>query len=151
MPPRYFSFISSRGTNFLFSRGAAVFRLVDRVDDDLLGFEVTQVDDREAGIGLVVDEQELAVVLALGFGNSRVVRVAPGDFLAVDHALLEHGFGILVVAVALPRFRREHADILQDAHGRNAVNDDLPGLSPRAENHELVALSGRNEGLGGCK
>ena len=50
--------------------------LEDRVDDDLFGFEIAQVDHGEAGIGLVVDEQELAVVLALGFGDRRVVRVA---------------------------------------------------------------------------
>ena len=127
--------------------GATVFRLEDRVDDDLLGFEVTQVDNGDTRVGLVVDEQELAVVLALGFGNGRVVRVTPGDFLAVDPALLEDGLGVFVEAVALPGFRREDTDVLQDAHGRNAIHDDLAGLAARTEGEEFITLAGRDVGL----
>jgi hypothetical protein len=53
-----------------------------------------------------------------------------------------------VEAIALPGFRREHADVLQDAHGRNAVHDDLAGLAAGAEGDEFVALAGRHVGLG---
>ena len=128
--------------------GPAVLRLVDRVHHDLLGLEVTQVDHRQTRVGLVVDEQELAVVLTFGFGNRRVVRIAPGDLLAVDHALLEHALGALVEAVALPGFRRKHGDVLEDAHGRNAIHDDLATLAAGAEGEELIALARGHIGFG---
>ena len=67
--------------------GAAVGGLEQRVDHDLLGFEVVQVDHRDARVGLVVDEQPAAVVLAVGLGDRRVVGVTIVDLLAVDVAL----------------------------------------------------------------
>jgi hypothetical protein len=77
-----------------------------------------------------------------------VVRVAPVDFLAVDVALTQHSPRFFVEAVALPGFRREHADVLQDAHGRNAIHDNLTGLTTGTERVELIALAGRDKGLG---
>ena len=106
-----------------------MLRLENWVDDDLLGFEVAQVDHGEARVGLVVDEQELTVVLAFGFGHGRVVCITPVDFLAVDVALAQHGFRLFVKAITLPGFRREHADVLENAHGRNAIHQDLTRLA----------------------
>jgi len=128
--------------------GAAVFGLEDRVDDDLLGLEVAQVDHRQPRVGLVVDEQELAVVLALRLGDRRVVRVAPGDVLAVDPALRQDGFRAFVETVALPRLGSEHTDVLENAHRGDAIDDHLPGLAAGREGDELVALAGRYVGLG---
>jgi hypothetical protein len=46
--------------------GPAVLGAEQGVDDDLLSLEVLQVDDRHAGVGLVVDEEVATVVVALG-------------------------------------------------------------------------------------
>ena len=127
--------------------GAAVFGLEDRVDHDLLGLEVAQIDHGDARVGLVVDEEELAVILAVGLGNCRVVRIAPGDVLAVDLALCQHGLGVLVVAVALPGLGGEYADVLEDAHRRHGVDDDLAALAAGTEGDEFVALAGRHIGF----
>ncbi|EXI83786.1 MAG: hypothetical protein AW11_04070 [Candidatus Accumulibacter regalis] len=129
--------------------GAAMLGLVDRVDDDLLGFEIAQVDHRQAWVGLVVDEQELAIVLTLGLRHRRVVRVTPGNVLAVDLALGKDRLRAFVKAIALPGFRREHTDVLEDAHRRHTIDDDLSRLATGRESDELVALSGRHIGLGG--
>jgi hypothetical protein len=122
--------------------GAAVLRLEDRVDHDLLGLEVAQVDHRQARVGLVVDEQELAVVLAVGFGNGRMVGIAPGNVLAVDAALLQHVLRAFVEAIALPGLRREYADVLEDAHRGNRIDDHLARLTAGTEGDEFIALAG---------
>ena len=80
-----------------------------------------------ATIRLVVDEQELAVVLAFGLGDGRVVGITPGDRLAVDHALVQHGLGLFVEAVALPGFGGEDTDILEDAGTGNLLKCTKPG------------------------
>jgi len=123
---------------------AAVFRLEDRVDHDLLRLEVPQVQHRQPRVRLVVDEQELPVVLALRFRNRRVVRVAPGDVLAVNPALRQHRLRFFVKTVALPRFRGEHPDVLQNPHRRNPVHNHLARLAARTEGNEFVALARRH-------
>src|SRR5690606_35111625 len=42
----------------------------DGVFDDLLDFKVAQVDDSYAGVGLVIDEQELSIVFAVCLAQS---------------------------------------------------------------------------------
>ena len=131
---------------------AAMLGGEDRVLDDLLGLEVAQVDHRDAGRILVIDEQPLTIGLAIGLGQGRVMGIAPqhGFRLALDHgAFLQDALGLVVEAVTLPGLGSEDADILQDAHGRNAVDDHLTALTTRAEHHELVDLAGRIVGLGG--
>ncbi len=125
-----------------------MFRLENRINHDLLGFKVAQVDHGETRIGLVVDEQELTVVFALGFRHGWVVCIAPVDFLAIDIALTQHSLGVLVKAIALPGFRREYADVLQNAHGRNTVHNDLTSLTTGGEGNEIVAFAGWHVGLG---
>jgi hypothetical protein len=98
---------------------------------------------------LVVDEQVLAVVVAVGLGERRVVRVAPGDVPAVDATLVEHRLGLLVEAVGLPGLGGEDGDVLEDAHGWDAVDDDHAALPAGREGDELVPLACRYIGLGG--
>jgi hypothetical protein len=79
--PRYFSLYSEIGaysqpsgvaywlawtTYSVFGRDEGRAVVADQVGvfDDLLGFKVAQVDDGDAGAGLVVDEEELAVIVA---------------------------------------------------------------------------------------
>jgi len=83
----------------------------------------------------------------LRFRDRRVVRVAPGDVLAVDPAGGQDGFRALVETVALPRLGSEHSDVLEDAHRRDAVDDHLTRLTAGREGNEFVALAGRHVGL----
>jgi hypothetical protein len=100
---------------------------------DLLGDEVREVDDRDPRVGLVVDEDELAVVVAGGLGQRRVVHVGPRDVAAGAVATGEHALGLIAVAVALPRLGREHADVLEDAHARHADHDEVAAVTARRE------------------
>ena len=77
-----------------------------------------------------------------------MVGVAPHDVLAVDAALGEHCLGLFVEAVALPGFGREHADVLEDAHRRHAVDKHLARLATRGEGEELVTTAGGGVGFG---
>jgi hypothetical protein len=77
-----------------------------------------------------------------------VVGVAVIEVLAVDAALGQDGLGFVIEAVALPGLRGEDADVLQDAHGRDAVDDYLSALPAGAEGQVLVAPPGRGIGLG---
>ena len=115
----------------------------DRVLDDLLRFEVTQVDDGHSGVRLVVDEHELAVVVAAGLGERGVVRVRPGDLLIADVALGEDSIGSPVaVSPALPGLRGENADGLQETHGRHADHEDLSGVAAGGEHDVRIDLAG---------
>ena len=127
----------------------AVVRLEDGVDHDLLGDEVLQVDDRQTGVGFVVDDQPLSVVLSVGLGEGGVVGISPGDLLAADLALREDRFGIVVIAPSLPRFRGEDTDVLEDPHRGNPVDHDLPRLSAGTEDNVLVPSATGGVGLGG--
>ena len=60
-----------------------------------------------------------------------MVRIAVVDRLAVDLAAFENLLRLVVETVALPRFRREHGDIFQNPHRRDAVDDDLTALATR--------------------
>ena len=68
----------------------AVVRLEDRVRDDLRGGEVGEVDHRHARVGLVTDEQELPVVVAVRLRQVRVVGVPPAHDHAAAVAAREH-------------------------------------------------------------
>ena len=85
---------------------------------------------------------EFAALLAFAVAASSAVPILLSPLTLLVAALV-------AVAVALPGLGCEHREILQDTHRRNAVDDDLPGLTAGAENDEFVALAGRNVSLGG--
>ena len=116
--------------------------LEERIDDNLLGLEIVQVHDCYAWIGLVVDEQVAAVVIAVGLGNRGMVGITVDDVLAVDAPLGQHGLGFIIEAVALPWLRCEHRDVFENTHGRNAVDDNLTALTARAEDHVFITPAG---------
>ena len=89
----------------------------DGVLDDLLGFEIPKVNRRQPGVGLVVDEQPVAVVVAARFAERRVVSVRPGQ-LVIAHVAFRQDLhrGNLAVAPALPGFGCEDSNSLQHAH-----------------------------------
>ena len=128
--------------------GAAMGGLEEGVDDDLLGLEVVQVDDRDAGVGLVVDEQVAPVIVTLGFRHGGVMGIAVDDVLAADPALGQDGLGLVVEAIALPGFRGEDTDVLQQAHGGDAVDDHLARLATGGEDDVLVTAPAGHVGLG---
>ena len=83
---------------------------------------------------LVVDEEELAVVVAVGLATGRVVGVGPGDRRCRPLSPLgEHRFGVVAEAVALPRLGREDADDLEHAHRRHADDSTWPPWPPDAK------------------
>ena len=122
--------------------GRAVIGLDDLCRDNLLGHEVFQIDDRDARVGLVTDEQELPVVVAGRLRERRVMRVGPREIVPVAPAAGEHALGLIVEAVSLPGLGREDADVPEDAHRRHADDDDLPAVSARREDVILVVLAG---------
>ena len=107
-----------------------------------------QVDHRDTRVGLVVYEHIAAIVITLGLGNGRVVSITIGDVLAIDTALRQHGLGFVIKAVALPGLGGKHADILENTHGRDAIDDQLATLPARTEHHVFIATAGRCIGLG---
>ncbi len=110
--------------------------------DDLLGFEVAQVDHGHAGARLVVDEQELAVIVAGRLAQGRVVGVAHADLGVADVAAVQDFLGVLgAVAVALPRFGRKDGDALEDAHRGDADDDNGAGLAAGHEEVVFVQLA----------
>ena len=91
-----------------------------RALDDLFSFEIAQIDHSQAGVGLVVDEDELAVVITLRFTQGRMVGIAPRQRLPADAARVEHLYTMTTgraVSPALPRLRCEDGDGLEDTHG----------------------------------
>jgi hypothetical protein len=101
------------------------------IGHDLLGLHVPQVDDGDAGVRLVVDEQVLAVVVGVGLRQGRMMGVAPGEVAAFHATLGQHLVGLLGPgAPALPGLGREHTDHLQESHGGDPDDLDLPGLAP---------------------
>ena len=129
--------------------GSAVVHVGDRVLDDLLGLEVLQVDHGDARMGLVVDEDELAVVVAGRLRERRVVGVRPVDWLVGSR--VAGGQDVLGAdradAPALPRLGREDADDLEQAHRRQADHEHLPAVAARAEHHVLVVRATGHVGL----
>ncbi len=129
---------------------AAVVADGDRVLDDLLHFKVAQVDDRHAGVGLVVDEQEVTVIVTVGLAEGRMMGVGPGERLAVDGlTTLSQNFlrAQLAIAEALPRLRGEDGDLLQDAHRRQTNDVHLARLAAGGELIVLVVLAAGGVGL----
>ena len=103
---------------------------------------VAKIDDRDAGVDLVVDEHELAVVVALRLGERRVVGVSPEIGLPARESLFED----LVadsVSPALPGLRRKDRDRPEQTHAREPDDEDLAGVPARGEHQILVFLPAR--------
>ena len=104
---------------------AAVVVDEQRVFDDLFGFKVSKIDHRDACVGLVVDEEPISVVVAIGFRECGVVCVSPAVLFAADIAFVEN-FVSDSESPPLPRFWSKHTDRAENAHGRHTNDEDLP-------------------------
>jgi hypothetical protein len=69
------------------NEGATVRGFEKGIDDDLLGFKIVQIDYGDAGVGLIIKKDIASVIIAIGFGNGRVMGVTIGNVLALDPAL----------------------------------------------------------------
>ena len=95
------------------------------VGDDLSRDEVLEIDDCDAGVRLIVDEEELPIVVAVGFAQSRMVCITPVQVLAASTAFGEHSVGLVAISVPLPRLRRKHSDVLENSHAGDPDHDHL--------------------------
>ena len=73
-------------------KGATVLRFENGVDNNLFGFKVAQINHSQPWVGFVIDEQELTIVFAIGFGDGGMVGVTPGDIFTINATLLEYCF-----------------------------------------------------------
>jgi hypothetical protein len=60
-------------------KGAAMIAQGDGIFYNLLRFEIFQADNGQAGVGLVVDKEVFAVIVAVGFAEGGMMGVTPGD------------------------------------------------------------------------
>src|SRR5690606_9753076 len=123
-----------------------VDRLHVRHGDHLVALHDVEADTRDAAVGLVVDEQVLAVVLAVGHGDVRVVAVAVQELGAVAHdraafvGQAPAGGGVDV----------EHRNTHQLAHGRYAQHADFALVTAGPEAVILVQFARADVNLGLC-
>ena len=103
--------------------------LEKRIDHDLFGLEVMQIDHRHTRVRFVVDKEVAAVVLTFGFRECGVVGIAEVDVPALDTSLGKHSFGFVVKTIALPWLGCKHADVFENAHGGDSIHNDLPALA----------------------
>lgn len=120
---------------------------VDRLDvgngDDAVAFHDVQADARDPAVGLVVDEQVLAVVLAVGHRDVRMVAVAVEEARAVA----EDPLALVGQAPAGGRVDVEHRYAHQLAHRRHAEHAYFAGMSAAPEPVVLIQFAGGDLGL----
>src|SRR5690606_21518132 len=94
-------------------------------------------DTGNAAVGLVVDEQVLAVVLAVGHGDMRVVAVAGQELGAFPH----DGAAFVGQTPAGCRVDVEYRNTHQLAHGRHAQHTHFALVTARPEAVIVVQLA----------
>ena len=109
-----------------------------RYGEDLVALHDIQADTRHPGVGLVVDEQVLAVVLAVGGGQVRVVAIAVG----VPGALPQDALALVGQAPTGGRVDIEHRDTHQLAHRWNAQHPHFALVAATPEAVVVVQLTG---------
>ena len=112
---------------------------------------------------LVVYQDERKFRMGMRYAAIALEKLLPGDTAIppefdlfpsearIEEEIAFHGqdfLGFVVESVTLPGFGREHADVFQNAHGRNTVDNDLTTLAARAEGDVFIAAPGRGIGLG---
>src|SRR5690606_21445020 len=97
-----------------------------------------QTDTGDAGVGLVVDEQVLAVVAAVGHRDVRVVAVTVG----VLGAFAQHALALVGNAPAGGGVDVEHRDAHQFAHRGDTQHADFTGVTARPETVVFVQFAG---------
>ena len=123
-------------------RAVVAHRVRDRAED-LMGFEIAQIDAGDAVVGVVVHEEPAAVVETIGLGEPRMVDVPPG-------VVAEHRLRLLVEAITGSRIRSEDGDRGDVPHRGDARDEHLAGVAAGVEEIKLVLGAGRDpRALGG--
>jgi len=128
--------------------------------DDLVAFHDVAAHPRDAGVGLVVHEDEAPVIGALGERHVRVVQIAVVvDALAVgveerlgfgQHPVLEYLQAFVGLPPAGGRTAVEHRNAHEFAHRGHAENAQLAGLARGPDAVVFVELARREAGSVGC-
>ena len=105
--------------------------------EDLVRFEIAQINPRDPVIGVVVYEQPAAIVFRIGLRKRRVMHVAPGE-------IAQHLLRFLVESVTGGRIRREDWNGGDVAHRWNARDKHLAGMSAGIEKIVFILLAGRD-------
>ena len=103
--------------------------------EDLVRFEIVQIDPRDPIVGVVVYEQPAAIVFGIGLRKRRVMHIAPGE-------IAQHFLRFLVESITGARIRREHWNGDDVAHRWNACDEDLAGVSAGIEKIVFILLAG---------
>ncbi len=120
-------------------RRAVVPRDVRHRPEDLLRLEVLEVDAGDAAVHLV-HEEPAPVVVAVRLRERRMVHVAPRE-------AAQHRLRLVVEPVARGGVRRIDRNRREVAHGRDAVDVDLPRVPAGGEHVELVEIPRCHVGL----
>ena len=124
--------------------------------DDLVALHHVAAHARDAGVGLVVDEDVAPVIRAVGKRHVRVVRVAIGQHAAEALGELARGRGHALghdLATFVGEAPAGGAVDVKDrnahelAHRRHAQDADLAGLAARVEGIVVVELAGLDDAV----
>ena len=129
-----------------FLQAQTVDRLHVRHGEHLVALHDVEADARDAGVGLVVDEQVFTVVLAVGHGDVGVVAVAVQVFAAVP----EHALAFVGQAPTGGGIDVEHRDTHQLTHRGHAQHPHFALVTTAPEAVVLVQLTGCDVDLGPC-
>jgi len=109
---------------------------------DLVGFHRIQADARHAAVNLVVHEDVLAVVGAVGVRRVHVVRVTGAVFEAAVGLGTQDLFGFVGDAPADQAVHVEHGNAFEQAARRQAIDPHVTRVPTRREGIVLVELAG---------
>ena len=105
---------------------------------DLVTLHDVQTDTGNPGIGLVIDEQILAIVTAIRHGNMRVVGVT----VQVGIVMAQYVFALVANPPACRRIHVEHGDTHEFPHGWDAQDPYFTGVTTTPETVVLVQFAG---------
>src|SRR5690606_30932580 len=111
---------------------------------DLVRFHDVQTDTRHTAVGLVVDEQVFAVVLAIGHGQVRVVAVAIEELRAVA----QYGTALVGQTPAGGGIDVEYRDTHQLAHGGHTEDPHFALVAAGPETVVGIQPAGADMNLG---
>ena len=110
---------------------------------DLVGLHDVEADPRHPGIGLVVDEQVLAVITTVGERGVGVVGVT----VVETRGLAEDMPGLVGDAPAGGALGVEHRNAHQLAHGGDAQHPHFAGVAAAPEAVVFVEFTGGHHGI----
>ncbi len=109
--------------------------------ENLGRLERRQIDSRDTGCIVAINEQPAPIGHAIGLRELWMVRVIPGDHA---EGRLEHRLRLFVITVPAFGILREDWDRLDQSSGRERIDRDLSAEAAAEEPVELVVRARRN-------